>query len=231
MLKVLSIVPARAGSKRLPKKNIKPLAGKPLILYTFDAIKESDLINHTIVTSDCPIVLSLAEEYDNTTLIKRPTELASDTASSLDVIKHALEHADELGINYDVICLLQPTTPLRTSSDIDNAIRHYLSKDAKGVVSMTECAHSPLWSTQLETDNDFKSFISGLTNTRSQDLAPFYQLNGAIYLVDKFVFKKEGKLFLNHDYYPFIMDSENSIDIDNEIDFIVASAVLSKRNS
>ncbi|WP_046004778.1 cytidylyltransferase domain-containing protein [Pseudoalteromonas rubra] len=229
MIKVLAIVPARAGSKRLPQKNIKVLGELPLVAHTFEAIKGSQYITHTLATSDCPTVLEIAATYERTTAVLRPAELASDTASSLDVVHHAVEYANNSGIAFDVICLLQPTTPLRTSKDIDAAIELYVEKNAKGIVSMTECAHSPLWSTRLKEEHDFKQFISGLTNTRSQDLDPYYQLNGAIYLVDKAEFKKSGKLFLEQDYYPYIMSNENSIDIDTEVDFLIAAAVLQHR--
>ncbi|MEC4089933.1 acylneuraminate cytidylyltransferase family protein [Pseudoalteromonas rubra] len=229
MLKVLAIVPARAGSKRLPQKNIKELGGLPLVAHTFEAIKEAKYISHTLATSDCPKVLEIASSYEQVTPLARPAELASDTASSLDVIKHAVEFAKECEIEFDVICLLQPTTPLRAAEDIDSAIELYIEKNAKGVVSMTECAHSPLWSTRLKEEHDFKQFISGLTNTRAQDLDPYYQLNGAIYLVDKIEFERSGKLFLEQDYYPYIMSNESSIDIDTEIDFLIAATVLKHR--
>lgn len=223
--KVLAIVPARAGSKRLPQKNIKPLNGLPLIAHTFEAIKQSEYITATIATSDCPEVLRISAQYKNTYPLKRPAELASDTASSIDVVLHAVEFAKQLGM-FDVICLLQPTSPLRTTQDIDNAIALYIEKEAKGVTSLTKCEHSPLWATPLEVDSDFKAFIKGLSNARSQDLKTFYQLNGAIYLIDKHALLTERKLFLESDYYPFIMSTKNSIDIDTALDFKVAEFVM-----
>lgn len=223
--KVLAVVPARAGSKRLPKKNIKLLKGKPLISYTFDAIQQSDFITTTIATSDCPQVLRITEQYADIFPLLRPAELASDTASSIDVLKHAENYARQFG-NFDIICLLQPTSPLRTATDIDGAIALYIDKKAKGVVSMSECEHSPLWSTLLNDENDFNKFIKQLSNARSQDLAKYYQLNGAIYLIDKETFLKKGVLFLDKDYYPYIMPAEHSVDIDSEVDFIKAEALI-----
>ncbi|ESP95108.1 cytidylyltransferase domain-containing protein [Pseudoalteromonas luteoviolacea] len=229
MLKILAIVPARAGSKRLPKKNVRKLNGTPLVGYTLNAATASKYISHTIATSDCPEVLAIAKEYPNTTALLRPDELASDTATSIDVVKHAIDYAQEQGIEFDTICLLQPTSPLRDSEDIDNAIELFIAKNAKGVVSMTECSHSPLWATPLETEGQFKQFLSTLTGTRSQDLPKYYQLNGAIYLVDRVIFKQEGKLLFEHEFYPFIMSSENSVDIDTEIDFLTAELIVKNR--
>lgn len=226
--KVLAIVPARAGSKRLPKKNIKLLNGLPLISHTFEAIRKSQYISTTIATSDCSEVLEISSHYANTYQLKRPAELASDTASSLDVLLHAVDFASSID-EFDIICLLQPTSPLRTAQDIDNAISLYIERQAKGVVSMTKCEHSPLWSTSLETDSDFKEFIKSLSNTRSQDLKAFYQLNGAIYLIERKTLLESKKLFLDNDYYPFIMSPESSIDIDTKLDFMFAELVLKER--
>ena len=226
--KVLAVVPARAGSKRLPQKNIKLLNGKPLIAYTFDEIQKSKYITTTVATSDCSKVIQISQQYANTYSLLRPEELASDTVSSVDVLLHAVEYAEQFG-SFDIICLLQPTSPLRTASDIDNAIELYIDKKAKGVVSMTQCEHSPLWSTPLGNKSDFKNFISQLQNTRSQDLPNYYQLNGAIYLVDKHTLFSQRKLFLEQDYYPYIMPAENSVDIDTQVDFIVADTLLKNK--
>lgn len=228
--KVLAIVPARAGSKRLPRKNIRLFDGLPLIEHTFRAIKNSKYISVTVTTSDCPEVHKISSQYSNTFSLDRPAELASDKASMVDVLLHAADYAKKLG-TFDVVCVLQPTSPLRTTKDIDNAIKLYMEKKAKGVVSVAKCKHSPLWATSLDTHAEFQQFIKGLTNTRSQDLKEFYQLNGAIYLVDKNILLSSKKLFLDNDYYPFIMSSENSTDIDSLLDFKFAEMVFKERKN
>lgn len=228
--KVLAIVPARAGSKRLPQKNIKLFDGLPLIAHTFEAIKKSKYISTTVTTSDCPEVLKISSQYSNTFSLDRPDALASDKASMVDVLLHAADYAKQLG-TFDVVCVLQPTSPLRTTQDIDNAIELYMEKKAKGVVSLAKCQHSPLWATSLDTHTDFQQFIKGLTNTRSQDLKEFYQLNGAIYLVDNNTLLSSKKLFLDNDYYPFVMSSENSIDIDSLLDFKLAEIMFKERKN
>lgn len=226
--KVLAVVPARAGSKRLPQKNIKLLNGLPLIAHTFEAIKNSKYISTTIATSDCPQVLNISTQYENTYPLNRPAELATDTAKTVEVVLHAVEHAKQFGM-FDIVCLLQPTSPLRTAEDIDNAIDLYIDKQAKGVVSMTKCAHSPLWATSLDTPLEFKSFIKGLTSARSQDLKEFYQLNGAIYLTNKASLLNTKKIFLDDDYYPYIMSAESSVDIDTLLDFKFAELILKEK--
>ncbi|MDN3401229.1 acylneuraminate cytidylyltransferase family protein [Pseudoalteromonas sp. APC 3213] len=226
--KVLAVVPARAGSKRLPQKNIKLFNGLPLIAHTFEAIKNSKYISATIATSDCPEVLKISAQYADTYPLNRPAELASDTATTVDVVLHAVEYAKKFE-EFDIVCLLQPTSPLRTTQDIDNAIALYVEKEAKGVVSMSKCEHSPLWATPLDRPDEFKNFIKGLTNARSQDIKEFYQLNGAIYLVDHIILIKTKKIFLEDDYYPFIMTSENSVDIDTLLDFKFAELLVDSR--
>lgn len=228
--RILAIVPARAGSKRLPKKNTKLLSGIPLVAHTFEAIKRSKYITTTVASSDCPEVLDISSRYENTLQLNRPQELASDTATMIDVVLHAIYYAEQTS-NFDIICILQPTSPLRTGKDIDKAIELYLEKEAKGVVSLAKCQHSPLWATPLETITEFKVFMKGLSDTRSQDLKPFYQLNGAIYLIDKDFLINSKKLFSESDFYPFIMEAENSIDIDNLIDFRLAELMLEERRN
>tara|TARA_B110000211_G_scaffold133702_1_gene153280 strand:- start:9548 stop:10240 length:693 start_codon:yes stop_codon:yes gene_type:complete len=227
--KVLAVVPARAGSKRLPQKNIKLLNNLPLIAHTFEAIKNSKYISTTIATSDCQQVLNISAQYANTYPLNRPAELASDEATTADVVLHAVEYAKQFE-EFDIVCLLQPTSPLRTTQDIDSAITLYIEKQAKGVVSMAKCEHSPLWATPLDTPNEFKNFIKGLTNARSQDLKEFYQLNGAIYLVDHNILINTKKIFLEDDYYPFIMTPENSVDIDTLLDFKFAEFLFDEMN-
>jgi CMP-N,N'-diacetyllegionaminic acid synthase len=226
--KVLAIVPARSGSKRLPGKNIRILNGIPLVAHTFNAIKDSEFITTTIVTSDCPKVLEISSHYNNMYQLNRPKYLASDTSTTIEVLLHALDHAKQLG-EFDTVCLLQPTSPLRTTEDIDNAIHLYINKKAKGIVSMCKCEHSPLWTTTLETSNKFKKFIKSLDNKRSQDLEDFYKLNGAIYINEIETLIETKKIFHDKGFYPFIMSSENSIDIDTLLDFKMAELIIKER--
>jgi CMP-N,N'-diacetyllegionaminic acid synthase len=175
----LAIIPARGGSKRLPKKNILNLGGKPLIAWSIEAGLNSQYIDAVIVTSDNEEILNISEKY-GAQIIQRPQNLAEDTTSSIDTLLHAIEGLTQ----YDFVVLLQPTSPLRTDIHIDEAIKLLTEKEADAVISICETEHSPLWSNPLPKDESMVNFISNeIKNTRSQDLPQYFRLNGAIYIL------------------------------------------------
>ena len=220
----LAIIPARGGSKRLPRKNILDLGGKPLIAWSIEAGLQSKYIDKVIVTSDDDEILAIAKEFGSQT-IKRPDELASDTATSFDAIKHTIENVEK----YDYIVLLQPTSPLRTAKYIDEAIELLESKKADAVISVCEMDHSPLWSNTLLEDGSMNSFLRDeVKNRRSQDLEPYYRLNGAIYITKTDSLLEEKSFFLEKNIFAYKMDRESSVDIDEEMDFLMASILLQK---
>ena len=220
----LAVIPARGGSKRLPRKNVLDLNGKPLIAYSIEAGLKSKYIDKVIVTSDDDEILTISERYGADT-IKRPDELASDTATTFDAIKHAMENCER----YDYIILLQPTSPLRNEKHIDEAIELLESKNADAVVSVCEMDHSPLWSNTLDDSLSMKGFLRDeVLNKRSQDLEKYYRLNGAIYICKTEKLLEERGFFLKENIYAYVMDRENSIDIDEEIDFKMAEVILNK---
>jgi len=220
----LAIIPARGGSKRLPRKNILDLGGKPLIAWSIEAGLKSKYLDKVIVTSDDDEILAIAKEFGSET-IKRPDELASDTATSFDAIKHTIENVDR----YDYIVLLQPTSPLRTAKYIDEAIELLESKKADAVISVCEMDHSPLWSNTLPDDGNMAFFIKDeVKNRRSQDLEPYYRLNGAIYITKTDSLLEEKSFFLEKNIFAYKMDRESSVDIDEEMDFFMASILLQK---
>ena len=221
--KILAVIPARGGSKRLPRKNILELAGKPLIEWTISAAKESQHIDKVVVTSDDKDILALSEKNNINTIV-RPASLASDKASTVDVVLHSIENMND---EYDYIVLLQPTSPLRAAQHIDAAIVEMFEKNAESVVSVTKTEHSPLWSNVLPEDRPMNNFFgSDIEGVRSQDLVPYYRLNGAIYIVNtnKFI---DAKRFVSNMSFAYIMPAENSVDIDTRFDFICAEALLS----
>jgi len=218
----LAIVPARGGSKRLPRKNILDLNGKPLIAYSIEAGLQSKYIDKVIVTSDDEEILNISKEF-GADIIKRPDELASDTATSFDAIKHTIENVDK----YDYIILLQPTSPLRSAVQIDEAIELFKTKEANAVVSVCEMDHSPLWSNTLPQDASMQGFLRDeVLNKRSQDLEKYYRLNGAIYICKTDKLLEEKSFFLKENIFAYVMDRESSIDIDEEIDFKIAEALI-----
>lgn len=227
-IKILAIIPARGGSKRLPKKNILELEGKPLISYTIEAAKKSIYLSDIVVSSDDLDILEVAKSQKVET-IHRPKEIAKDTSPTNETIEHVINSNPEYR-NYDFFILLQPTSPLRTSKHIDEAVRLLLEKDANSVISVTKPEHSPLWTGKIEKDLSLDKFLDNeYLKKRSQDLPIFYGINGAIYICNINEFLKEQSLYLKTKNYAYIMNRRDSIDIDEEIDFILAKELLRKR--
>ena len=220
----LAIIPARGGSKRLPRKNVLDLNGKPLIAYSIEAGLDSSYIDKVVVTSDDDEILTISKKYGAVT-INRPNELASDIATTFDAIKHAVDNCEK----YDYIVLLQPTSPLRNEKHIDEAVELLESKKSNAVVSVCEMEHSPLWSNTLDESLSMAGFLKDeALNKRSQDLEKYYRLNGAIYICKTEKLLEEKSFFLKENIYAYVMDRENSIDIDEEIDFKIAEVILNK---
>ncbi len=218
----LAIIPARGGSKRLPRKNILDLNGKPLIAYSIEAGLNSKYIDKVIVSSDDTEILNISKDFKADT-IKRSDALASDTATSFDAIKHTVENVDK----YDYIVLLQPTSPLRNKEHIDKAIELLIAKEAAAIVSVCEMDHSPLWSNTLDDSLSMKGFLKDeILNKRSQDFKTYYRLNGAIYICNTNKLLEESSFFIKENIYAYRMDRKSSVDIDEKIDFIIASQLI-----
>lgn len=218
----LAIIPARSGSKRLKNKNILPLKGKPLIEYSIQAAKNCHYINQIIVTSDCDKILAISKKLSIQT-IKRPNYLSNDFSTTFDTIKHVIENTEL----FEYIVLLQPTSPLRTSFHIDQAILLLKEKKADAIVSVVEMEHSPLWANTINDDLDMSSFLNTTTeNKRSQELAPYYRINGAIYICKTSVLLNEKTFFPKKNIFAYIMPQLSSVDIDNKIDFLLAQTIL-----
>jgi len=221
----LAIIPARGGSKRLPNKNILNLNGKPLIAYSIEAALQSKYINNVVVSSDSDNILNIAKSFKAQT-IKRPDYLATDTAKSFDAIKHTIENMP----HYDYIVLLQPTSPLRDANNIDQAINLLEQKNADAIISVSAMEHSPLWANTLDDNLSMKNFLKDeVLNKRSQDLETYYRLNGAIYIAKTNKLLEEETFFLKDNIFAYIMSRENSIDIDEDIDFQLAKIILDKK--
>ena len=217
----LAIIPARGGSKRLPRKNLLDLCGKPLIAWSIEAALKSKYISKVIISSDDEEILNIAKEY-KADFIKRPDELASDTATTFDALKHTLENVGK----YDYVVLLQPTSPLRSEKHIDEAIELLKEKNADAIISVCEMEHSPLWSNTLDENLDMSNFLRDeVLNKRSQDLPKYYRLNGAIYICKTDKLLENKGFFLKENIYAYKMNKKHSVDIDEEIDFIIAREI------
>ena len=220
--KYLAVIPARGGSKRLPRKNLKLLAGVPLVSWSVDAAKKSQYIDKIVVSSDDQDILELARSL-GVGALKRPLCLSADTSTTVDTLIHAIREA---GVGFDYLVLLQPTSPLRNEQHIDKAIELFEFKNTSSVVSVCEVDHSPLWSNTLPEDNSLKGFMrSDIMGKRSQDLDVFYRLNGAVYIVCIKKLLSEQRLIFD-DSFAFKMGKECSVDIDSIYDFIHAEAIV-----
>jgi len=218
----LAIIPARGGSKRLPRKNILDLNGKPLIAWSIEAGLKSKYIDKVVVSSDDNEILEVSQKF-GADVIVRPLELASDTATTFDAIEHTIKSLKK----YNYVVLLQATSPLRDSKHIDEAIDLLEQKDADAVVSVCEMEHSPLWSNTLDETRSMKGFLSDeVLNKRSQDLEKYYRLNGAIYICKTERLLEEKSFFLEDNIFAYAMDRESSVDIDDAIDFKLAQSII-----
>jgi len=224
--KFLAIIPARSGSKGIKNKNIISLKGKPLISYTIESAIESGIFDEVMVSTDSKEIAEISKTYGAKIPLLRPYKLATDEASTLDVILHTLDYYINQKIFYDYFVLLQPTSPLRNSEDIVNAVELLFEKNADSVVSVCETDHSPLWSNTLPKDLNLNNFIrQEAKNKPRQELPKYYRINGAIYIskVDKFIKERD---FYGLNSYAYIMPLDRSIDIDNFVDLKLAEILL-----
>ncbi|MCT4616238.1 MAG: acylneuraminate cytidylyltransferase family protein [Marinifilaceae bacterium] len=230
-MKILAIIPARGGSKRLKNKNILNLLSKPLIAWSIEVAKKSKYITEVVVSTDSPEIAEASKKFGAKVPFMRPDYLSSDTATSYDAVEHCIHYyKEELGKEYDYVLLLQPTSPLRTTEDIDNAIELVLEKKADSVVSMCECEHSPLWANTLPEDHSINDFDKKeYKDLRSQDLPIHYRYNGAIYLSKTSRLLKEKTFNFSSNSYAYIMNQENSVDIDTKLDFMIAETIMNRR--
>lgn len=224
-MNILAIIPARGDSKGVPRKNIKNLAGKPLIAYTIEAALNSLYITRVVVSTEDDEISKVAKMY-GAKVIKRPEELARDEIPSLLVFQQVITHLEE-NENYrpDIIVILQPTSPLRTKKDIQNAIEKFFEVNCDSVVSICEVEHTPYWMYTLDGDRIKPVIEGGEKITRRQDAPKVYRLNGAIYVTKRDVILKENRI-LGEDTRALVMPLERSVDIDTEIDFKLAELLV-----
>lgn len=223
----LAIIPARSGSKGVPDKNIRDLCGKPLIAYSIEAAILSGQFSEVMVSTDSEKYADISRQFGANVPFLRSLQTASDTASSWDMVDEVLSEYDKLGQRFDSFCILQPTSPMRTSEDIKKAYELFYTKAIFAVVSVCEAEHSPLWCGHLPPTLELNEFIDVNSITQRQALGKYYRLNGAIYIVntekymtDHFIYQKGS--------YAYVMDQFRSVDIDTEIDFALAEVLLKK---
>ena len=227
--KILGIITARGGSKGIPRKNIKDLAGKPLIAYTIEATKASKYLTRCIVSTDDQEISEISKQYGADIPFMRPAELAQDQSTSIDVVQHALTKIEqEQGEKYDYLMILQPTSPLRTAEDIDACIQKIIDTDADSVMGVLELIDFSLKKLKKIEDDQILPLVEdeGNQSARRQDLSKIYKRNCAIYLT-KTDLIMQGDIF-GKISRPHIMSAESSVDINEPIDFQIAELYLKK---
>ena len=231
-MRYLAIIPARGGSKSIPKKNIYPLGGKPLIVYTIEAALKSAYLDRIIVSTDCPEIASVASNHHVEVQI-RPSVLSADNTPTLPVLNHVVNELMEGGYYPDVVCTLQPTSPFRTTLDIDNAIKLFNSHpDADSLVSCTQVPHQYVPSSLMIMSD--KNYLLPYINTgkmilRRQDKQTLYARNGAALYLTRINCIKD--FIFGGNCLPYIMDNENSLDIDEYKDILYAEHLLRIRKN
>lgn len=224
---ILVAIPARGGSKRLPRKNLLPLSGKPLICWTIEAALEANLNARVIVTSEDEEILGIARQYQSQGVIayNRPDELASDTTSTADVLIDAVKAEQEKGHEPKTIVVLQPTSPLRSAEDIRAALHVYRKGGCeKTVVTVCEVDHPTAWVGTIGDGLRFEGV--DVSRKRSQDYQKEYRLNGAVYVVRTDTLIDSGSLFMEL-MCASVMPRMRSLDVDDGVDFCICESLIS----
>jgi len=223
--KVLCIIPARGGSKRLPGKNIKLLNGVPLTGYAIRAAKGSKYIDRVIVSTDSEEIARVAREYGAEVPFMRPVELATDTTPTLPVLQHAVKFFEEKGERFDLIVLIQPTVPGVEVSDVDATIERLVKTVMHSAITICPIIDPPEWMYRIDAECRLQKYVDSPAS-RGQDLEKLYRINGAVYVTERDTLMKESKIIDNASCAGVLMQRERSVDIDTAFDFSVAELAL-----
>ena len=227
-MKTLYVIPARGGSKGIPGKNIKPLAGKPLIEYSIDVARALANDEDICVTTDDNAIIETVERTGLKVPFVRPAELSTDQSGTYEVLLHALDFYESKGVHYDTMVLLQPTSPFRTVDDVKACLELY-SDDIDMVVSVKQAATNPYYNAFEIDDNGFLHISKGEGNyTRRQDAPKVWEYNGAVYVINveslrKMPLGKFTRRRMNE------MSAERSIDLDTPTDWLIAETIITKQ--
>lgn len=227
---MIAIIPARGGSKGLPGKNIKPLNGLPMIGYAIREAQQSTFISDIIVSTDSPDIANVAKELGASVPFLRPDKLAGDTSSAIDVYIYTIDRLNnEYGFSIENFVVLQPTSPLRTTEDIDGALATFFDQQAESVISVTEAAHPPVWAKKINEEGILKNYFPEYaSNQNRQEINTAYMPNGAVFAFNYLKLKSEYGYYFEKTY-PFIMPANRSVDVDTYLDFEFAEFLMKKR--
>ncbi|MFD1037192.1 cytidylyltransferase domain-containing protein [Virgibacillus byunsanensis] len=219
--KILAIIPARGGSKGIPKKNIKQIAGKPLIAWTIEEALKSKYIDRLVVSTEDEEIASISKSFGAEVPFLRPDTLSKDTTPGIEPILHAIENLP----GFDYVLMLQPTSPLRTVEDVDGIIEWMIEKEYQTAVSICLSDKTPSWMFQLTNDSNLESVVQEEVTVRRQESKNVYALNGALYLISSKELS-EFKSFFTNNTKGYVMPKERSFDIDDLVDFQICENFL-----
>jgi CMP-N,N'-diacetyllegionaminic acid synthase len=222
---ILGLIPARGGSKGVLRKNIRMVAGKPLISYSIQEALKSGLLNPVIVSTDDREIAEVSVAF-GAEILMRPDNLAGDETPMISVIRHVIEQLErERGIQFDYCVLLQPTAPMRTAEDVNAAVNILMETGADSVVSVYKVSdHHP--SRMYRIENDRLIPLQGEPQNRlRQSLPPVYHRNGAVYAFQRSLIERADTI-IGPDVRPYVMPEDRSVNIDNEIDLLLADLLL-----
>lgn len=229
-MRVLGIIPARGGSKGVPRKNIKLLCGKPLLAYTIEGALKAKLLTRTILSTDDTEIARVGQDLGVDLPFMRPAELAADDTPTFPLILHAVETLEARGETYDAVCLLQPTNPLRTGADIDACIELLETSGADSVISVLPVPHAynPNW-VYLQQPDGRLALSNGAAEpiSRRQDLPPAFHRDGSVYVARRSVITAGGNLY-GKCIRGCVLDAARSINIDTEDDWEAAESLIAK---
>ena len=232
--RVLAIIPARGGSKGLPKKNIKNLAGKPLVAWPISAALGCKEVDKVIVSSDCGEIAKIAEKWGAEVPFLRPDDLSGDNASSMDVVMHVIEELEDQREHFDYVVMLEPTSPLTESEDLSQALKllteSSINADAIVGVSCIEATH-PEYSVKRSADGLIKpAFMKNFASLkRRQDVDELYFLEGSLYISSVRAFKSH-KTFYGSTTLGYVVPRWKSFEIDELVDFFCIEAIINNRD-
>lgn len=227
-MRVLGLIPARGGSKGLPGKNVRPLAGRPLIAWTIECALACDSLDAVVVSTDSDQIARIASANGAEVPFMRPARLARDDSRMVDVVLDAIDTLDADGRAFDVVALLQPTSPLRTAADIDGALQRLLDSGGHAVAGVCPAEHSPALAGTLPADGSLADFLRPEhTTANRQQLPEYFRLNGAIYVAE-IPWLRESGTFVGEGTFAFVMPPERSVDIDSELDLALAERLMNR---
>lgn len=220
-MSVFALIPARGGSKGIPRKNIKLIGGKPLIVWTIEAALRSRLLDAVVVSTDDAEIAEVARKAGAEVPFMRPAALAQDQTPGLDPVLHALNQLPQ----YQAVLLLQPTSPLRSTQDIDGCLQLARERAAPSVVSVSEAETHPYWTYRINQGQALERMVEAAPVARRQDLPQAVALNGALYFADATWLRRSGSL-VTAETLAYVMTREHSVDLDTPFDWKLAELLL-----